>query len=120
MLKIYKLTKEDLASGLLPPACLGTALQEGISKHSDFFLTERFFKDLGENYCQNQLKDTTLALNWLKLVNSGHNVQEKKHIKFFAFDFKSLYDNLKTDLVKEAIRHAMQTCRPGWSVNKKT
>ena len=40
-------------------------------------------------------------------------------MKSFTFDFKSLYDNLRPELVKEAILHAMQTCRPGWSVAKR-
>ena len=37
----------------------------------------------------------------------------------FTFDFKSLYDNLKPKLVKEAVQDAMNTCRPGWSTQKK-
>ena len=40
---------------------------------------------------------------------------EKRNMKAFTFDFKSLYDNLKPALVKKAIEHAMQTCRPNWS-----
>ena len=40
-------------------------------------------------------------------------------MRAFKFDFKSLYDNLKPDLVKEALQHAMQTCRPGWNANKR-
>ena len=40
-------------------------------------------------------------------------------MKAFTFDFKSLYDNLKPTLVKEAVQHAMQICRPGWSQPKK-
>ena len=40
-------------------------------------------------------------------------------MKAFTFDFKSLYDNLKPELVKEAVQDAMNTCRPGWSTQKK-
>ena len=40
-------------------------------------------------------------------------------MKAFTFDFKSLYDNLKPELVKEAVLHAMETCRPGWSQAKR-
>ena len=40
-------------------------------------------------------------------------------MKAFTFDFKSLYDSLNPDLVKEALQHAMQTCRPAWSESKR-
>ena len=40
-------------------------------------------------------------------------------MKALTFDFKSLYDNLKPELVKEAVTHDMQTCRPGWSHAKR-
>ena len=39
--------------------------------------------------------------------------------KSFTFDFKSLYDNLKPNLVKEAVQSAMSKCRPGWSQAKR-
>ena len=34
----------------------------------------------------------------------------------FTFDFKSLYDDLKPDVVKKALQHAIQT---GLNVNKR-
>jgi hypothetical protein len=119
MMKIHKLTREELVPGVRPPARLVTALQEGISKRSDVFLADRFLKELEENYCQDLLKDTTSALQWLESVDSRYTTQEKKHMKAFTFDFKSLYDNLKPELVKEAVMDAMQTSRPGWSQAKR-
>ena len=40
-------------------------------------------------------------------------------MKSFTFDFKSLYDSLKPENVKEALLYAMQTCRPKWTVKKR-
>ena len=96
-----------------------TALQEGISKRSDVFVADRFLQDLERNYCKDLLKDTNNALSWLDEVNTKYTTQDKKKMRAFTFDFKSLYDNLKPELVKEAIQHAMLTCRPGWSTEKK-
>ena len=119
MLKIHKLQKEELIPGVKPPARLVTALQEGISKRSDVFVADRFLKELEENYCKDLLRDTNNALSWLENVNNKYSIQEKKNMKAFTFDFKSLYDNLKPELVKEAVQDAMNTCRPGWSTQKK-
>ena len=119
MLKIHKLRKEELLPGVKPPARLVTALQEGISKRSDVFVADRFLKELEQNYCGDLLKDTNNALSWLEEVDTKYSVNEKKNMKAFTFDFKSLYDSLKPELVKEALQHAMQTCRPGWSGNKR-
>ena len=119
MLKIHKLSNEELIPGVRPPARLVTALQEGISKRSDVFLADRFLKELEENYCDDLLKDTTAALIWLDSVDNKYSLDEKKNMKAFTFDFKSLYDNLRPELVKEALQHAMQTCRPGWSHAKR-
>ena len=83
------------------------------------FVADRFLKELEQNYCGDLLKDTNNALSWLDEVNTKYTTQEKKKMKAFTFDFKSLYDNLKPELVKEAVQHAMQSCRPGWSTQKK-
>ena len=119
MLKIHKLQKEELKPGVNPPSRLVTALQEGISKRSDVFIADRFLKELEQNYCKDLLKDTNNALSWLDSVNHRYPVNVKKNMKAFTFDFKSLYDNLKPELVKEAVKHAMQTCRRGWSTAKR-
>ena len=65
------------------------------------------------------LKDTNSALEWLKQVNEKYSVAEKKQMKAFTYDFKSLYDNLKPELVKEAVEAAMIEKRPGWSSAKR-
>ena len=83
------------------------------------FVADHFLQDLERNYCKDLLKDTNNALSWLDKVNSKYTTQDKKKMRAFTFDFKSLYDNLRPELVKEAIQHAMLTCRPGWSTHKK-
>ena len=118
MLKIHKLNKEQLVPGVKPPARLVTALQEGISKRSDVFIADRFLKELETNFCGDLLMDTNSALNWLDSVNQNYNTLNKKQMKSFTFDFKSLYDSLSPNLVVEAVRHAMQMCRPEWSERK--
>ena len=119
MLKIHKLQTEQLVPGVKPPARLVTALQDGISKRSDVFLADRFLKELEISFCGDLLKDTNSALNWIDSVNVNHSSTDKKHMKAFTFDFKSLYDSLKPELVIEALRYAMVTCRPGWSDKKR-
>ena len=118
MLKIHKLRKEDLKPGVNPPARLVTALQEGISKRSDVYLAENFLKELESDYCKDLLKDTNNALLWLDSVDKKYTTDIKKKLKSFTFDFKSLYDNLRPELVKEALQNAMLTCRPGWNREK--
>ena len=81
MLKIHKLSTEELVPDVRPPARLVTALQEGISKRSDVFLADRFLKELEENYCDDLLKDSTAALNWLDSVDKNHTTAEKKNFK---------------------------------------
>ena len=119
MLKIHKLNKVDLKPGVKPPARLVTALQDGISKRSDVFTADRFLKELEADYCKDLLKDTNNALSWLDMVDNKYSAAVKKNMKAFTFDFKSLYDSLKPELVKEALQHAMETCRQGWSVAKR-
>ena len=46
MLKIHKLTQEELIPCVNPPSRLVTALQDGISKRSDVFIADKFLKDL--------------------------------------------------------------------------
>ena len=119
MLKIHKLPKEELVPGVNPPSRLVTALQDGISKRSDVFLADKFLKELEADFCKDLLKDTNSALIWLESVNEKYTSAEKKQFKSFTFDFKSLYDNLKPDLVKKAVETAMIECRPDWSVEKR-
>jgi hypothetical protein len=119
MLKIHKLPKEELVPGVNPPSRLVTALQDGISKRSDVFLADKFLKELEADFCQDLLKDTNSALKWLDSVNEKYSPAEKKHLKSFTFDFKSLYDNLKPELVKKAVETAMIECRPDWNGEKR-
>ena len=54
--------QEDLVSGVEPPACLVTWLQEGVAKHSDAYIPDRFLKHLENDFCKYLLTDTSDAL----------------------------------------------------------
>ena len=115
MLKIHKVRKEELVPGVEPPVRLVTSLRDGVAKRSDVFIADRFLKSLEKDYCKDLLVDTADALRWLDKVDQELNPETKKTMNCFTFDFKALYDSLKPDLVKEAIKHAMDECRPEWS-----
>ena len=115
MLKIHKLKKEEVTVGADPPARLVTALQEGITKRSDVFIAKTFVQLLEKDFCKDLLKDTNGALLWLDDIDRKSSVQCKKTYKSFTFDYKSLYDSLKPDLVIEALNTAMAECRLDWS-----
>ena len=119
MLKIHKLTKEELIPGVEPPARLVTSLRDGVAKRSDVFLADRYLKSLEKDYCDDLLEDTSSALRWLDSANRELDPEIKKTLSCFTFDFKSLYDSLDPSLVKEAIKHAMDTRRPDWSTELK-
>ena len=115
MLKIHKLRKEDLIPGVEPPARLVTSLRDGVAKRSDVFLADRFLKALERDYCKDLLIDTSSALRWLDSTNQTLSSDSKKKMNCFTFDFKALYDSLDPNLVKDAVKYAMDTCRPDWS-----
>lgn len=115
LLKIHKVRKEQLVPGVNPPARLVTSLRDGISKRSDVFLADRFLKALEKDYCGDLLVDTSDALRWLESENQSLPTDSKIQINAFTFDFKALYDSLEPNLVIEAVRSAMETCRPDWS-----
>ena len=115
MLKIHKLAKNELVPGVEPPARLVTSLRDGVAKRSDVFVADRFLKPLEKDFCKDLLADTSDALRWLDLADQELSPEFKKTLSCFTFDFKSLYDSLKPDLVKEAVAYAMGACRPEWS-----
>ena len=119
MLKIHKVKKEDLLPGVDPPARLVTSLREGVAKRSDVFLADHFLKELEKDFCKDLLLDTSDALRWLDTADTNLNTETKKTMKCFTFDFKSLYDSLDPNLVKEALAYAMDTCRLWWSTELK-
>ena len=115
MLKIHKLRKEQLVPGVEPPARLVTSLREGIAKRSDVFIADRYLKALERDFCKDLLVDSSDALRWLDAADRNLSPDTKKTVNCFTFDFKALYDSLKPELVKEAVSHAMDICRPDWS-----
>ena len=110
MLKIHKLKKEEVTVGADPPARLVTALQEGISKRSDVFLAKTYIQLLEKDFCEDLLKDTNGALLWLDEIDRKSSVLSKKNFKSFTFDYKSLYDSLKPELVTEALNTTTASC----------
>ena len=114
-LKIHKMRRQDLVPGVKPPIRLITALQDGISKRSDVYLAETWLKDLEKDFCEDLLQDTTDALKWLDGINMNHSQSDKKSYKCFTYDFKALYDSLSPKLVIEALKVAMDECRPDWT-----
>lgn len=112
-LKIHKLKKEDLVPGVEPPVRLVTALHEGIAKRSDVFLASEYLKSLEKDYCKDLLTDSTDALRWLE--SASESKQDECAQRAFTYDFKALYDSLKPDLVKEALRCAMEVEREEWT-----
>ena len=114
MLKIHKLTPEQLKPGWDPPARLVTALKDGCCKRSDVFLAKKFFKDLERLYCGDLFKDTSSTLRWLDKINKNHSGNKKKMFKCFTFDFASLYDSLNPTLIMEALKHAIASIYDSW------
>ena len=96
-----------------------TALQEGVTKHSDVFITDRYLKSLESDFCADLLKDTNHTLQWLDGLDQTLDPFLKRSLRPFTFDFKALYDSLEPHLVKEALKFAMDSCRPDWSENFK-
>ena len=94
-----------------PSIRLITALQEGITKRSDVFLARNYLNSLEQDYCNDLLKDTCAALKCYENINDTYSMEEKCIFKSFTFDFKSLYDSLKPELVLEALAEAMNICR---------
>ena len=78
MLKIHKLTKEELIPGVEPPARLVTSLRDGVAKRSDVFLADRYLKSLEKDYCDDLLEDTSSALRWLDSANRDLDPEIKK------------------------------------------
>ena len=118
MLKIHKLKPDQLKPGCKPPARLVTALNVGVCKRSDVFVAQNFLKNVEKLYCEDLLKDTTGALNWLENLNDRYSSSQKKSFKCFTFDFASLYDSLSPSLVLRAVRHALEKVHPDWSHDK--
>ena len=113
-LKIHKLTPDEIKPGCDIPVRLISCLQEGVTKRSDVFIAHKWLKNLARDYSKDMLKDSRDALKWLDEMErkSKHS---KRDFTPFTFDFDSLYDRLKPDIVIQAVKDAMKSCRVGWS-----
>ena len=111
------MAEKDIIPGSSPPARLISSLQEGVTKHSDTFIANKWLKQLEEEFCTDLVKDTNSTLRWLDYIDKECSVDVKKGLKPFTFDFEALYDSLTPELVKEAIKFAIAKCRPNWSID---
>ena len=66
-------------------------------------MADRYLKDLERDFCGDLLMDTTDALRWMEHMNMELSEDEKRNLKAFTFDFKSLYDSLDQELVIESL-----------------
>ena len=114
-LQILTINVEEIIPGCDPPACLFTWLQDGVTSRSDIFIAEQWLKPLQKEYCLDLVEDSIDVLVWLDQLNEN-DVERKRTFKPFTFDFAALYDSLTPALVVEAMKHAIQKCRPQWNV----
>ena len=112
-LKIHKMNVEDIKPGCDPPARLITCLQDGVTSRSDIYIAEKWLKPLQKDFCNDIVEDSIDVLIWLDDLDRNSE-QDKKRFKPFTFDFAALYDSLTPDLVRNAIKHAIQIYRPQW------
>ena len=113
-LKIHKLAPEDIIPGCDIPVRLISCLQEGITKRSDVYIAHKWLKNLARDYSKDMLKDTNDALMWLEEMEKKSK-NSTRVFKPFTFDFDSLYDRLRPEVVIEAVEDAMKSCRADWS-----
>ena len=114
LLKIHKLTTEQLRKKEIPPCRFVTDLSQGVTVRSDKFLVSKWLGPLTKDYCKDLVKDTTAGLKSLdELEKNHHDVDDSWYS--ISIDIVSLYDSLKHELVIEAIDDAIDTCRQEWS-----
>ena len=113
--KVHKLSKDQLVEKVIPPLRLVTDLHDGVTARSDKFLVWRWLADLCKDYASDLVKDTTDAL--IKIEELNKNGKIKRGNRIFNIDVVSLYDSLNIELVLVAVSHAMDKCRPDWSIS---
>ena len=75
---------------------------------------QKWLKTLAKDYSKEMLTDTNDALRWLDDMEK-ESIKSNRHFTPFTFDFDSLYDRLSPDIVVQAVKDAMQYCRPSWT-----
>ena len=116
-LKIHKLKPEEIVPGCQIPARLILAAQDGVTKRSDVFIQQKWLNDLQNDFCKDLVSDTNNTLEWLDMMNNTLPKDVKSTIHPFTFDFKSLYDSLSPNLIREALITSMAENRPEWSID---
>ena len=114
LFKVHKLTLEQLKDpNVRPPIRLVTDLHSGVSSRSDKFLVWNWLGPLCKDYAVDLVKDSTEALLALDSMEKDGCVTDS--ILAFGLDVVSLYDSLQCDVVRMALKDAMDCCRPDWS-----
>ena len=106
---------DEIKNGCDIPVRFITCSQEGVTKRSDVFNTDKWLRELEKYFCKDLLKDTNETLIWLETFNNKQQNKPKPQFKPFTFDFDSLYNSLSPNLVLIAIKQAMDECRPMWT-----
>ena len=113
LLKVHKITKEEIAAKKLPPCRFVTDLSNGLSARSDKFIVWRWLSDLARDYAVDLVKDSTDALIKLEGLSTSA-VNRDNNNWLFNMDVVALYDSLNHELVGKALMDAMDCCRPDW------
>ena len=72
LLKIHKLSLEEINAKTLPPARFVSDLSQGLTVRSDKFIAWRYLKDLCKDYASDLVRDSTQALRKLEdFSNNG-------------------------------------------------
>ena len=112
LLKIHKLSSEQIRKKVLPPVRFVTDLSNGLTARTDRFLAWSWIRDLSIEYATDLVRDSTQALQILESFSNNGSVTDD--YMAFNFDVVSLYDSLSPRLVSDAFTHAAMKLRPTW------
>ena len=114
LLKIHKLSKEELANKKIPPSRFVTDLSTGVAARGDKFLVWKWLGPLSRDYAKDLVQDSTEALIKLEELEQSGVIRDNNAVSF-SLDVVALYDSLSHDLVFRALDDAIKECRPEWS-----
>ena len=115
LLKVHKLTIDQLRAKTLPPARFVSDLSRSLTVRSDKFIAWNFLQGLSKDFATDLVVDSTDALRKLEELSASGSVSDG--MQAFSFDVVSLYDSLSPALVLEALRYAITLLRPTWSLD---
>ena len=94
LLKVHKLTLDQIKSKTLPPSRFVSDLSRSLSVRSDKYLVWSWLKNLSVDFATDLVKDSSEALLKLQDFSNGRTCNE---MGSFNFDVVSLYDSLSPD-----------------------